>query len=171
MARGFYVPLYLSAPSLIVTATVRGRDGGHPAPKRGHVRLFALWFGLLGGFVAWTLQTLVNLPVAAHGCYPQLAPLSHPVIAVRGLAFTVSVAAVLVSAAAMFVAWRSWSRTREENQGSSGAGDAHGPAAALLETGEGRTRFMALAGVLTSGGFLLLTAVHALTIFLVGPCI
>jgi hypothetical protein len=71
----------------------------------------------------------------------------------------------------MFVAWRSWSRTREENQGSSGAGDAHGPAAALLETGEGRTRFMALAGVLTSGGFLLLTAVHALTIFLVGPCI
>jgi hypothetical protein len=148
---------------------MRGK-AGHPAPERELARLSALWFGLFGGFAAWTVQTLVNLPVAAHGCFPRLEPLASPVTEVRGAASAVSVVAVLVSAAAVLVAWRTWSRTRQEHQQSSGSGSTEGQWAALLETGEGRTRFMALAGVLTSGAFLLITIATACAIFLVQPC-
>ena len=142
----------------------------HPAPARAHASLAALWFGLFGAPAAWTVQTLVNLSVAAHGCFPQLAPLDVPTVAVRTVVALVSVAAVLVSALATAVAWRAWSRTRHEHQEGSGAGQAHGHDAALLETGEGRTRVMALAGVLTSATFLLVAVVHGLTVLLVGPC-
>jgi len=143
----------------------------HPAPERARVGLGALWFGLAGGPVAWSIQTLVSLPVASHACFPRLTPLSAPVFGgVRGVVFLLGVMAFGVSALAAGVAWRTWSRTRQEEQGASGAGARHTESVALLETGEGRTRFMALAGVMTSMTFLLVTAAHAATLFLVAPC-
>ena len=142
----------------------------HPAPARAQVRVSALAFGLFGAPAAWSVQTLVNLPVASHACFPNLAPLAAPTTAVRGVAFAVSVAALVVCAAAAAVAWRAWTRTRGEHQDRSGRGARHGPEEALLETGEGRTRFLALAGVLTSLTFLLVSAVHTAAVFLVPPC-
>ena len=143
---------------------------GHPAPARGTVRTGALWFGLFGGPLAWSVQTLVNLPVASHGCFPRLQPLAYPVTSVRGIAFAVSLFALVVNIAAAFVAFRAWARTRGEHHGAAGKGSRHSPETAALETGEGRTRFMALAGVLTSITFLLLSGVHAASPFLVGAC-
>ena len=143
----------------------------HPAPERQRVRLAALWFGLAGGPAAWSVQTLVSLPVAAHACYPRLVPLSSPVFGgVRGVVFLLGVMAFVVSAVAAGVAWRTWSRTRQEHHADSGAGARHTESMALLETGEGRTRFMALAGLMTSVTFLLVTAAHAATLFFVAPC-
>jgi hypothetical protein len=143
----------------------------HPAPDRARVPLGAIWFGLAGGPVAWSIQTLVSLPVAAHACYPRLTPLSSPAFGgVRGVVFLLGVMAFTVSALAAAVAWRAWSRTRQEQHHSSGVGARHTESVALLETGEGRTRFMALAGVMTSVAFLLMTAAHAATLFLVLPC-
>jgi hypothetical protein len=143
----------------------------HPAPARVRVGLPALWFGLYGGPLAWSVQTLVDLPVAAHGCFPRLEPLSSPMT--RGLqvaVVAVSVAALGVCVAAAVVAFRSWMRTREEHQSGAGAARGHAPGNALAETGEGRTRFMALGGLLTSLTFLVVTLVHAASIFLVNPC-
>ncbi len=146
-------------------------SSGHPAPARRTVSLAALWFGLAGGPAAWSIQTLVNLPVASHGCFPRLEPLDQPAIGnVSGIVFAVSVFAILVCLAAVAVAVRSWSRTRGEQHEATGSGRQHAPAAALAETGEGRTRFMALCGVLTSLAFLILIAVHAASIFIVSPC-
>jgi hypothetical protein len=147
------------------------REAGHPAPERQRVGLGALWFGLAGGPAAWSIQMLVSLPVAAHACFPRLTPLSSPSFGgVRGVVFLLGVMAFGVSALAAGVAWRTWSRTRQEQQEASGAGAHHDASVALLETGEGRTRFMALAGVMTSLTFLLVTAAHAATLFLVAPC-
>jgi uncharacterized membrane protein len=130
-----------------------------------------LWFGLFGGPAAWSIQTLVNLPVAAHACYPQLYPLDVPVIGgLRGIVFVVSILAVLVSVAAAAAAWRAWQFTRHEHQQSSGKANQHQAEAAALETGEGRTRFMAAAGVLTSLTFVLVSLVHLSAVFLVTPC-
>jgi hypothetical protein len=146
-------------------------DTGHPAPERSHVRAGVLWFGLFGGPVAWSVQTLVNLSVASHACYPQLFPVDVPATSgLRGIVFVVSILAVLVSVAAAFAAWRAWQFTRHEHQQSSGKATQHRAGAAVLETGEGRTRFMALAGVLTSTTFVLVTLVHLSTVFLVAPC-
>jgi hypothetical protein len=154
-------------------ANFRGNESqsGHPAPARGAVSLAALWFGLLGGPLGWSIQTLVNLPVASHGCFPRLEPLDHPGNGnVSGIAFVVSIFAALICLAALGVAVRTWARTRGEQQPASGSGQRHEPGTALTETGEGRTRFMALCGVLTSLTFLVLIAVHMASIFIVSPC-
>jgi len=151
-------------------ATTAHSAASHPAPARGRVRLATLAFGLFGAPAAWTVQTLVNLPVAAHGCFPRLDPLSTPATAIGGVAFAVSVLALLVCVAATAAAWRAWTRTREEHQAGSGRGAAHDPKTAALETGEGRTRFLALAGVLTSTTFLLVSAAQLAAVFLVAPC-
>jgi len=146
-------------------------EAGHPAPERAHVRTAVLWFGLFGGPAAWSIQTLVNLPLASHACYPQLFPLDAPATGgLRGIVFVVSILALLVSAAAAVSAWRAWRLTRHEHQQSSGKANEHRTEAAALETGEGRTRFMALAGLLTSMTFLLVSLVHLSTVFLVSPC-
>ena len=147
------------------------RESGHPAPQRVRVALASLWFGIFGGPVAWSIQTLVNTPVAAHGCFPRLEPLDKPVIgSVSGIAFVVSLFAIVACLAALGVSVRTWSRTRAERQESAGSGRQHDPGTALAETGEGRTRFMALCGVLASLTFLVLVVIHAASIFLVSPC-
>ena len=155
-----------------MTAATTSQPSGtsHPAPSRAQIALPALWFGLFGGPVAWSIQTLVNLPVASHGCYPALSPLEAPISGVRGIAFIVSLFALAICVAAAVVAFRSWTRLRGEHQEGSGRAREHTPAAALAETGEGRTRFMALCGVLTSLTFLVLSLTLTAAIFLVSPC-
>jgi hypothetical protein len=148
----------------------RERDG-HPAPARSRVPLSALWFGFVGGPAAWAVQTLVNTPLSAHSCYPRLTPLSSPTTGgLRGIEFVVSLVALVVCLAAAAVAWGTWWRTRQEHQQGTGRGRQHQPGSALLETGEGRTRFMALAGVLTSVTFLVVSAMNTAAVFIVSPC-
>jgi hypothetical protein len=147
------------------------RGHAHPAPARNDVAPALLWFGLVGAPAAWTVQTLVDLAVASHGCYPRLFPLAAPMLAgLRGIVITVSIAALIVCIVAGAAAFRSWSRTRHEHQVSSGAGEKHSHAAALLETGEGRTRFLALSGVMASVVFTIAVVAHTVSIFMVGPC-
>ena len=147
-------------------------DAGHPAPARGKVALWALWFGFLGAPLGWTLQTLANTSVASHGCYPQLFPLDKPSTGgMRGILFAISIVAIAAGVAALAVSFSSWRRTNNEHQEKSGtAACQHGDSAAALETGEGRTRFMALSGVLTSIVFLIVILAHTAAIFVVTPC-
>ena len=152
-------------------ATAPESAAGHPAPARGRVPLSALWFGLVGAPAAWSVQTLVNLSLAAHSCFPRLTPLTSPTLdGLRGIIFAVGLGSLAVCIAATAVASRSWWHTREEHQAQSGRGEEHDPSSAALETGEGRTRFMALAGLLTSITFLLVSAINTAAIFLVSPC-
>ena len=149
----------------------QSRGAAHPAPARNEVSKGLLWFGLVGGALAWTVQTLIDLAITSHGCYPRLFPLASPVLAgLRGILVVVSLAALVVCIVAALVAIRTWSRTRHEHQASTGAGEKHGPSAALLETGEGRTRFLALSGLMTSIVFTIAVLAHTISIFIVGPC-
>ena len=142
----------------------------HPAPERHRVAPFTLWFGLLGAPAAWAIQTLVNLPISAHACFPRIFPLAVPAAgALRGILFVVCIAAIIVGVAALWAAVRGWQRTREEHQSGSGKGGQHDRGTALAETGEGRTRFMAAAGVLTSLTFLLVSVAQTAVVFLVAP--
>ena len=147
-------------------------EAGHPAPARGSVATWTLWFGFLGAPLGWTLQTLANTAVASHGCYPQLSPLrraahgrdaGHPVRHQhRGHHCRGGGAGGIV---------RTWRRTSSEHQEKSGSeARQHGASTAALETGEGRTRFMALSGVLTSIVFLIVILAHTAAVFVVIPC-
>lgn len=143
---------------------------GHPAPGRHRVGSFALWFGLLGAPAAWSVQTLVNLPIASHACFPKITPLEAPQTgALRDILFVVSIVAIVVSIAALATAVRAWQQTRGEHQTRVGRGTRHHSGTALAETGEGRTRFMTGAGVLTSLTFLLVSVMHTAVVFLAVP--
>ena len=128
---------------MTVAATSNTR---HPAPRRGIVPLSALWFGLFGAPAAWALQTIADYSVVAHYCYPSDTPLHAPTFgAARGVGFAVSAIVLVVVLLALGTAFRSWREIR------------HGHAAEhheLAEVGEGRARFMALAGILLSFAFL-----------------
>ncbi|MGH7634970.1 MAG: hypothetical protein ACRENC_14640, partial [Gemmatimonadaceae bacterium] len=60
------------------------------------------------------------------------------------------------------VSWHSWRLTKGEHRGGHGA---------LLDAGEGRTRFMAYAGMLSSGLFALAIILSSFALFIVPACL
>lgn len=135
----------------------------HPAPHRERVGLPALLFGFAGAPLAWSGQTIVNYFLAGHSCYPGSIPRTTLLegwswAAPTGIA--INVLAILIALAAGFVSYRAWMLTREEHHG----GSEH-----LMEVGEGRSRFLAYSGLLTSGGFLV-AIVFAASSFWVPLC-
>jgi hypothetical protein len=151
------------------TSTVAGEpsspglvDGVHPSPHRARVGAWAIWFGILGGPAAWSLQQLVNASIFAHGCYPKDVPLLEPIWTnARSVGLTVEIIAIAMCVAAGLVSLRNWRRTRDEKQGS-----GHH----LVESGDGRTRFMAMVGLICSALFLLAILFAVGFLSLVQPC-
>ena len=134
----------------------------HPSPHRHRVIGAALWFGLAGAPAAWSLQELINVSLAGHACYPQDTPLAMPAFQhLKGLSTGVEALAFGVCIVAGAVALVAWRKTRHEKPG-----DAH----QLLGSGDGRTRFMAMAGIMTSSLFALGTALAAINLATILPC-
>jgi hypothetical protein len=132
------------------------------APSAGTVPAAALWFGLFGAPAMWSLQLVTNSAFVSHSCFPKSVPLATPITgSLWGVVLLTSIVAAVVAAAAGATAWRSWRRTQEEH---------HGGHETLLEVGEGRTRFMAVAGLLLSTIFLFGIVMNALPLFLLPPC-
>lgn len=151
-----------------MNATTVSREGSaperqpHPSPHRHRVLRWALWFGLLGAPLAWSLQELVNVSLAGYACYPHDVPLAAPLWPqLSGISMWVEAVALVVCIAAGVVAFASWRRSRDERPG-----DAH----QLLGSGDGRTRFMAMAGIMTSVLFLLGTAIATINAAGIPPC-
>ena len=71
------------------------------------------------------------------------------------------IAGVLVALVACLVSWRAYARTRDE------AGGDHRH---LIEVGAGRTRFLALWGMLLGAGFAVATSLTAVAFLLVPRC-
>jgi hypothetical protein len=134
----------------------------HPSPHRDRVSPWAMWFCILGAPAAWSLQQLVNAPLFAHGCYPKDVPLTEPIWANAGsVALAVEAVAIVVCIVAGLTAWRNWHRTHGEKEGS-----GHH----LMEAGDGRSRFMAMVGLICSGLFLLATVFTTALLYMVQPC-
>ena len=121
-----------------------------------------MWFAILGAPAAWSLQQLVNPPIFAHGCFPHDMPLLDSIWANgRMVAMTVEAIAILICIAAGGFAWRSWQRSRDEKPGS-----GHH----LMESGDGRTRFMAMVGLICSGLFLIAVVFETAMLYMVPSC-
>jgi hypothetical protein len=132
------------------------------APAARAVSDSALWFGLFGAPAVWALQMVIDAALVSHSCYPKSEPLATPMGGwLWGVVLLSGIVAAVIAAGAGATAWRSWRRTREEH---------HGRDETLLEVGEGRTRFMAVAGMLLSTVFLFGIIMNALPLFLVPPC-
>ncbi len=125
----------------------------HPAPARGEVGGAALGFGLLGAPASWAAHFLVNVTIASRACFPGSQPSSaapSPTFT-HALLLTIDALAALVACAALAVSYHAWRSTAHERSGAQQHGTTPEHAA---EVGEGRTRFIALGGILMSAVFI-----------------
>src|SRR3569833_1193138 len=92
----------------------------HPAPHRDQVSVFESAFGLLGGPAAWFAQLCAGYAMASWPCFPRE---EHPILPQASYAWTsgaivvMSLAAIALSIAALFVARRVYERVQDENLG------------------------------------------------------
>lgn len=136
---------------------------GHAAPRRHLIPLRVLWFGLFGAPAVWAVQLVTDYALTSHFCYPNDTPLASPTFAgVRVVALVVSAVCLAVSVAALFTALHSWRATRHGHEGE----HRH-----VAEVGEGRARFMAIAGLLVSGIFIYGVLMNALPLVTLPICI
>jgi hypothetical protein len=136
----------------------------HAAPHADRVKLGEIFFGVMGGPLAWFLQLCAGYALASTPCFRDGVRVAEPlpVLQWTGPAMIAAMlGGVVVALLALAVSWRAFQRTRQE----AGGGSGH-----LLEMGAGRTRFLALWGVLLGGAFAAASAMTAIAFILLPRC-
>jgi hypothetical protein len=142
-------------------------ETGLAEPKAGHayrVRPRESFFALFGGPVAWFLQLCAGYALASEPCFRDGYRVAAPLPALQWTwpaMILVMALAIAISLLSLLVSWRTFKRTRED-----GAGDAH----QSISVSEGRTRFLALWGVLLGSGFALATTFTAVAFLTLPRC-
>lgn len=128
------------------------RHPGNQSIVGNAVGQFALWFGLLGGGVAWLLHLVLAYLIAEFGCLTALRDTRlFGITGVAWLILAVSVATLLVALSAVVVARRSEQRL-------------HAPALAD-SADQGPKVYLARAGFVSSVLFAFVIAVETVPIF------
>jgi hypothetical protein len=136
----------------------------HPAPQRERASAFASAFGLLGGPIAWFVQLCAGYGLASWSCFPKD---QRGVTPVEGVTWSwptmvaLLIASVVIAVAAFLAAYRNFQRTR---------GEGYGDHAHLVEVGTGRTRFLALWGMVLGAGFAAATVLDAVAFLVLPRC-
>lgn len=134
-------------------------DDGKGRRSPGIVRLYV---GMTVAPLAWALHMLVSYSLAAHACFPTDAALGRPVWPdLRSFVVVATVGAWLMLWAGFLVAWLNWRATGRASSAGSGQ---------ILQTGSGRSRFMALCGLLVSGLFAVALCFTTAGVFVIPDC-
>ncbi|MET1046454.1 MAG: hypothetical protein ABWX70_07090 [Hyphomicrobium sp.] len=134
----------------------------HPAPKRDTTNEGVLWFSVFAAPLAWAAHLLVNYTIAGRHCVgaAEIGAIGRPE-GQLAVIVSIDIAAALVAIVAGDIAVRRWRETKSEK----GGGTQH-----LVHSGEGRTRFLAMSAMLTSGLFGLAVVIDAIGTILGPPC-
>lgn len=138
----------------------------HPSPHKHRTTVSALIFGFAGGPLAWTVQLLTSYALTSYACYPGPLPRNAlpPGWGLLSPGLTLlDVATFGVTLAALWVSLRVYARTQSEVEGQGNTAD-------LLEIGQGRSRFIAFSGVITSAAFAVVIVFTTMSLYLVPPC-
>jgi hypothetical protein len=113
---------------------------------------------------AWIVGELGMYGLASYPCFPRDMPLDARLSGWEGIGWVLAglnAAALVVGLWASWACWRIWERTRDE---------AGGEQYDALEVGEGRTRFIALCGLITNLGFTAAILVHSIALLMAPSC-
>jgi hypothetical protein len=133
----------------------------HPAPHRERVHLAILIFGVFVGPIVWALHLFLNSAVAGEVCYPGPMPRLTHFPSLRLMLGASGAVAMIIALIGAYISYRSWRTTREEREGS----HHH-----LIEVGEGRTPFLAFAGMFISLLFAVVIFCDTAGVLLVSAC-
>lgn len=130
------------------------------APETRSVKFITLLFGASAAPVFWIGQILLGYGFSAYACYPG----DHPVVPeaaapLYNLLMVFNTIALLAAFLGGLVSWWAWRRTSE------GADHRH-----ILHTGEGRDRFLAIWGLLSSLWFFFAILFNTIASIMVSPC-
>ena len=126
----------------------------HPAPHRDRVSTPAMLAALLLAPCAFSMQVIGSYVVAAETCSAGSDP--------KAFLVAINVLALLAAAAGFLIALSLWRRTRAEK-----AGDVH----QAVQSGDGRTRFLALFALCTSTIFFAAVSLDMVAIAMLGKCL
>ena len=132
---------------------------GSPVP-RPRVSLAAIAFGILAGPTAWGLALLSLYAIASHNCFSGDMPREIALWNNEWLLAAIAGAALAVCIVAGLVSYRFWRDTYGERF----------DWARLIQFGEGRSRFLAMWGALTSLLFAILMVVSLVSLVVVPSC-
>jgi hypothetical protein len=136
----------------------------HPAPRPQRARLHETFFALFGGPIAWFVQLCGGYALASEPCFRAgqrtLAPAAGLYWTWPGM-IGLMLAAISIALLSLLVSWRAFRRTRDE---------ALGDPRHLMESGAGRTRFLALWGMALGTGFALTAAFTAVAFMTLPRC-
>jgi len=137
-------------------------ETNHPAPARNKASFGSLCFSLAAPPLAWSFQSIAGYSLSSEACYPGDTPRTVPVfVGLWDLLVGINGAALVVGILGMTIAYRNWSATR---------GETGGNAPHLIDRGEGRTRFLAMCGLLLAAGFLVATVFTSVTLVMSPIC-
>lgn len=140
-------------------------SGGHPAADRHKVDTLLLFAGLGAGPFAWIIQLVSSYGIASYACFPPPGPRLNGLSArwngeTSGL-IALNLACLAITSLGFGISFLHWRATRSEKPGG-----GHG----VLEIGEGRTRFIAAAGIMASMGFALAIIFNTFAPLMIARC-
>ena len=116
--------------------------------------------GILAGPIAWSLALFSLYAIASHNCFPGSAPRAAALWNAGWVLAAIAGAALVVCIVAGLLSYRSWRDTYGERCDWS----------PLIQFGEGRSRFLAMWGALTSLLFAILMVISLVALFVVPSC-
>jgi hypothetical protein len=131
----------------------------HPSPLRDRVSPWLLGVALCAAPTAWFVQLNISVLLGMSRCSSLSEDAASPLV--TGSLVAVGLAAFLIVLLALWAAARSWNLSRSE------AGGGHRSA---LTSGHGRTRFLALAGLIANSMFLIAVGFSLIIPWLVVSC-
>ncbi len=137
-------------------------DSGRPAPHRESSRPILVWFSILAAPLAWAARLLVNYTIAGQHCTgaANIGAMALPDGRIATI-LLIDLLALLLAIIAGCIAYGRWREARSEN-----TGGAHH----LVHSGEGRARFLAMCGMLTSTLFGVAVIIDAIGTIIGPPC-
>ncbi|MDD5579349.1 MAG: hypothetical protein PHY16_08730 [Methylobacter sp.] len=120
--------------------------------------------GLFGAPVIWVIQMWLSESLAAYACYPHQAPLSIPVwnslLPILAVISSLCLTGGLLSG---FIAWTTWLRAKPKRK-------LPGNDKNIPDAGEGRKRFLAMLGLMSSLLFIVAIIFTGCAVIFVSPC-
>jgi hypothetical protein len=136
----------------------------HPSPQRHRIGLMPLMLGLVAPPAAWVIQLAVNYGLSSYSCFPDGSPRATVLPGWTGVwtgVLIINLVTLAIATGTTFLSYRNWHAVRDEHPGE--ADD-------LVETGEGRSRFIGLAGAISGLGFIMAILLDLIAILGVPQC-